>query len=368
MSNVQCRGNEKSILSCRHNRSQQGYCFQGIQASVVCEGYGLQGIRLIETKRHSSRVDIFYDNQWGLVCADDEWDLNDARVVCRQLGYDNATHISWDSSWKESATVWMSNVQCRGNETSISLCRHERFKQGNCSIGKYAGVICEEKSGYGIRGILLRDVIKNSSGWVTVLKYGHWGFVCPDDEWDLEDARVVCRQLGYDNAMNTKEAYTTFIGHVWMSNVQCRGNETSLSLCRHDRIFEGTCAPRWHAGVTCEGDGLQWIRLVGGFWNKSGRVEVSIDEEWGTVCDDDWDMEDAMVVCRELGYQRALGSRERSFFGRGSGTIWMDNVVCTGDETSLADCTKNPTGVHNCDHSEDAGVICAGNTNNHFRF
>ena len=53
----------------------------------------------------------------------------------------------------------------------------------------------------------------------------------------------------------------------------------------------------------------------------------------------------------------ALG---RSYFGSGSGVIYLDSVVCNGSERTLQQCTANPIGVHNCDHSEDAGVKCGG--------
>ena len=48
-------------------------------------------------------------------------------------------------------------------------------------------------------------------------------------------------------------------------------------------------------------------------------------------------------------------------FGQGSGPITLDNVQCTGTETSLTSCTHGGIGVHNCGHSEDASVICQGN-------
>ena len=50
----------------------------------------------------------------------------------------------------------------------------------------------------------------------------------------------------------------------------------------------------------------------------------------------------------------------RATFGSGSGQILLDNVFCSGNESSLLDCQRNPIGDHNCDHSEDAGVRCDG--------
>lgn len=103
---------------------------------------------------------------------------------------------------------------------------------------------------------------------------------------------------------------------------------------------------------------IQDIRLVGGDTNNVGRVEVMARRLWGTVCDDDWDFEDAEVVCRMLGYTGAIEPTYAAFFGEGYGLIWLDDVECVGTEESINDCPKSRVGTSNCLHSQDAGVKC----------
>ena len=104
------------------------------------------------------------------------------------------------------------------------------------------------------------------------------------------------------------------------------------------------------------------VRLAGGSGPHDGRVEVYFNSVWGTVCDDGWDLQDAMVVCRQLGYGSAVGALEFAAFGEGSGPIWYSNVLCSGNESNLTQCS-NATAENNCAHSEDAGVICTSKSN-----
>ena len=97
-------------------------------------------------------------------------------------------------------------------------------------------------------------------------------------------------------------------------------------------------------------------------------MEIFHNDVWGTVCDDSWDMNDARVVCRTLGYPNALNAPHSAYFGQGSGTIWLDDVICQGHESSIERCSHNGWGVHNCGHSEDASVVCSSKYGNHLIF
>ena len=90
-----------------------------------------------------------------------------------------------------------------------------------------------------------------------------------------------------------------------------------------------------------------------------GRVEVFVHGEWGTVCNDDFDQQDANVVCKMMGFRRAQRYfNARANFKIGSGKIWLDNLKCNGYENSLFECEHAGIGIQNCGHIEDIAVIC----------
>ena len=90
-----------------------------------------------------------------------------------------------------------------------------------------------------------------------------------------------------------------------------------------------------------------------------GRVEVYVGGQWGTICSLGWSIEDALVVCRMLGFPSASRAVTNGVYGLGTGPVWLSNVNCHGNESSLANCTY--TGLNNtgCLHSQDAGLVCS---------
>ncbi|XP_045341384.1 T-cell differentiation antigen CD6 isoform X6 [Leopardus geoffroyi] len=134
--------------------------------------------------------------------------------------------------------------------------------------------------------------------------------------------------------------------------VLCRGPE--WPLCD---VVERPCDSDRPAEVTCAEN--RAVRLVGGSGPCAGRVEMLESGQWGSVCDDTWDLKDAHVVCRQLNCGWAVQALPGLHFAPGQGPIHRDQVNCSGTEDHLWDCRGLP-GNGYCGHKEDAGVLCSG--------
>nr|XP_044998375.1 macrophage scavenger receptor types I and II isoform X2 [Jaculus jaculus] len=100
------------------------------------------------------------------------------------------------------------------------------------------------------------------------------------------------------------------------------------------------------------------VRLVGGRGSYEGRVEIFHGGQWGTICDDHWEIRAGQVICRSLGYPGVQTVHKMAYFGQGTGPIWLNEVFCFGRELSIEECNIKHWGIRGCSHSEDAGVTC----------
>ncbi|XP_041455031.1 neurotrypsin-like [Lytechinus variegatus] len=302
------------------------------------------------------RVEIYMYAQWGRVCSDD-WDDNESMVVCRQLGYLGVSETFSEGAVYGEGTglVQLAEVSCTGTETSLLYCFHRRT-WGSDDCTQDVGVRCQEYSEGSLRLTGGKDV---NEGRLEIYHLGAWGTVC-FTEWDMVDGLVACRQLGYPGVDMVGLASGQGTGKIWLDVVRCSGIEKRLDECHHDIWGANVCDHADDAGVRCAlfPEGNQTLRLMDGETDNEGRLELFLNNEWGTVCDDEFDMNDGKVACRQLGYPGVHSVYGEASFGRGYGRIWMDNMQCSGAELALTDCPRGSSDHHDCSHSEDVGVRC----------
>uniref|UniRef100_A0A674KAW2 Lysyl oxidase like 3 n=1 Tax=Terrapene triunguis TaxID=2587831 RepID=A0A674KAW2_9SAUR len=356
-------------------------------------------------KHNEGRIEVFYNEEWGTIC-DDDFTLANAHVLCRHLGFVAATGWAHSAKYgKGVGRVWLDNVNCGGSEKSIADCKSRGWGNSDCSHEEDAGVICKDERILGyvdsnvieaeqnqVEELRLRPVVSGARKWLPVtegvveVRYKEgWAQIC-DEGWNHKNSRVVCGMMGFpaEKKIN-RNFYKLYLERQQLSyrlhSVACTGNEVHISMCPFE-FYKGnataTCKGGMPAVVSCmpgplfttgsapkkkqqrqqRQQGQQRVRLKGGAKAGEGRVEVLKNSEWGTVCDDRWNLLTASVVCRELGFGSAKEALTGARMGQGMGPIHMNEVQCTGSEKSLWSCPYKNITAEDCKHSEDAGLRC----------
>ncbi|XP_049320335.1 scavenger receptor cysteine-rich type 1 protein M130 isoform X12 [Astyanax mexicanus] len=345
MDDVDCSGSESRLKNCRSPVWGKHDCNETHNSGVICSG-----ARLVLGSRCSERVEVLHGESWVTVC-DADFDQQGAEVVCRELGCGSPVKVLGAAAFgRGEGPVWSEELQCRGNESQIHFCPKSSSLKHNCSHDDDVGLVCSES-------VRLVDGGSRCAGRVEVLHKGQWGTVC-DDNWDMIDAAVVCRELGCGEAVDALSGayFGSGSGPIWMDNVECRESESILKNCKSAGWGKHNCNHPKDAGVICSR-----VRLVGGS-HCSGRVEVLHGESWVTVCDADFNQQDAEVVCRELGCGSPVKVLGAAAFGRGEGQEWSEELQCRGNESQIHFCPKSSSLKHNCSHDNDVGLACSGSS------
>ena len=225
-----------------------------------------------------------------------------------------------------------------------------------------------------------------SEGRVEVYYNGEWGTVC-DDGWDDTDAGVVCRQLGFGSSGIAigSAGFGQGSGPVWLDSVLCTGSELALTSCGHLGVnVTRRCNHSKDASVMCTGthckiyihffctqcyiniiihvtDFSVRVQSVPGEDPNKGRVEIFNNGEWGLVCFNNWDMYDAIVVCREENLGNNGTAIQISYSQ--ADTVWLSGTDCMGSEYQLSNCSHSGLGRVDTDQCAFvAGVECFSKT------
>ncbi|NWS78409.1 DMBT1 protein, partial [Crotophaga sulcirostris] len=296
----------------------------------------------------AGRVEVKHQGQWGTVC-DINWSMEDAAVVCKQLGCGSALKAHRNAHFGPgSGPIWMDDVRCDGTESALSDCRHR--VQFYCSHLRDAGVTCSGTVQAQFTGFRLVNGSTVCDGRVEVQVQGTWGTLCAS-HWDLSDAHVLCRQLncGFAESLPGGGHFGGGTGPIWRDSFHCNGTEAHLGQCPVTALGASPCSHENDAAVICSGS------------RCDGRVEIFLDGTWGRVLDDQWDVQGASVVCRQL----QCGEAERAYnppkLERGTGPVGLRGVRCAGHEASLTLCnTSVPESTLAAGIAEDVGVVCWG--------
>ncbi|XP_039681350.1 scavenger receptor cysteine-rich type 1 protein M130-like [Perca fluviatilis] len=343
----QCGGHESALLDCRSSGTDRNTCSPGKAVGLTCS----DSVRLVNgTSMCSGRLEV-KNNQssqrWSSVCEDDI-DQQDAEVVCRELDCEAPSVLQGALYGEVEAPMRTKEFQCGGHESALLDCRSSGSDRNTCSPGKAVGLTCSEPNAVRLVGGASR-----CAGTLEVKHLGEWRPVnYYDFDWTLKTSDAACRELDCGSAVSVREREKFSHISVWRISNFCVKSGSALRKC---------AIPYYSSSIlnlTCSDSGL-W--LVNGTSLCSGRLEVKTNQStqrWSSVCEDDFDQQDAEVVCRELGCG-APSVLEGALYEEVEAPMRTKEFQCGGHESALLDCRSSGSDRNTCLPGKTVGLTCS---------
>ncbi|XP_071956592.1 scavenger receptor cysteine-rich domain superfamily protein-like [Antedon mediterranea] len=305
-------------------------------------------VRLVDGTNKSivseGRVDVYLDGQWGTIC-DDGWDIFDANIVCVQLGFDSARSVQSINAYPsgEHLPIHLKDVFCIGYEDNLSSCEFRR-RNLKCEHSEDSALVCNT--------LRLRGGVSDAVGQVEVLLPQPAPFC--QDYFNVTSAYQVCFDLGYSgleefNRYNKTEL-TSSLRPVTTDCITSLSNELCGDVTK--------CPSLLYASVNCS---VAPVRIIPVGDNPlEGRLEVLVDDSWGSVCSDVWNNKSAAVACRQLGNFALKPVNQLRCCGEVgiNSRIVFNSLSCIGNEEHIERCPiKNKTS-ESCAMQHNVGMVC----------
>ena len=299
------------------------------------------------------RVEIFIDGGWRRMCVTRSGSdvAQTAALFCQRLGYPEVSFALPLNRTRDGKSAITSDfVSCTltdniGCTNKTAMCDWEFF------------ISCKSAKIYSFGAQVTQVRLVNSSlpntGILELDGNGTWFKACGDYSSSalIRLSRHVCRHLGYEGGL----AFPERLSKLFFSfDPSCGHNTQSWAECS---VYEyGRCSSylrlhcsnsQWQVRLNSSADGIE---------DKEGSIEVFFNKTWTALCDDKWDFNGAEVVCRQMGYQKALSansSRSKSTFGNKND--FLLKVLCNGNETTLKDCEHSVMQNKSC---RAASTVC----------
>ncbi|CAC5372557.1 unnamed protein product [Mytilus coruscus] len=307
---------------------------------------------------HEGRVEILHNNIWGTV--NDYWyGYPGANVLCKMLGYPYGGVPKFERIAPGQGPTWIDFIECPLDANNLEDCEFEWVKSEENvrrSLFGPAVIKCRTEPAE-----VTENKFRLNGTWrdqgIGVLEYfkdGYWGYVC-GAYMGTSEASMFCHQLGFTKGgrllfgynnygyIKGKNHYKHDIGPTILKYIECPWDSVALDQCSErlwaykDYIL--SCdMHKLDVKLKCNSEPFPdyEIQLFGGNSNNDGQLLVKNDNTWLKVSPDRFEIRNAAVVCRQLGFRHG-GEVQIKMSIYENSRNWL-KLVCNGKEQNVGQC------------------------------